>query len=458
MKRYTFILFALLINISLLAQTANKLKAAMKSFNSDVQLKYALASLYVVNEKTGEVVFNQNSRVGMATASTAKIVTAATAMELMGSDYKYETKFGIVKTPNGNSLYIEPSGDPTLGSWRWEETKETFFLNRLKEAVAATGITRFESVIIHVKNRGTETIPDGWIWQDLGNYYGASAQAVNWRENQFDLFLKSGNKIGDAVSVVKTEPFLYDYQFTCEATAASKESGDNSYLYYPSMGKNNGLITGTIPLGQSNFKVSGSIYDPVNQFAKTIMNHLKGVADFSTDKIIITALDADKVDWFFTNTSPSLSKIVYWFLRKSINLYGEALLKSIALQQKKTATTEDGVNAIQQFWKTKGIDPEAFHLYDGSGLSPQNRITTHAQVEVLRYAKKQPWFKDYFEGFPLYNEMKMKSGTINRVKGFSGYQRSKDGNDYVFSFLVNNYSGSEYALIRKIFRVLDTLK
>ena len=52
----------------------------------------------------------------------------------------------------------------------------------------------------------------------------------------------------------------------------------------------------------------------------------------------------------------------------------------------------------------------------------------------------------------------MKSGTINDVKGFCGYHRSKDGNEYVFSFLVNNYSGRASQLVNKMYKVLDILK
>jgi serine-type D-Ala-D-Ala carboxypeptidase/endopeptidase (penicillin-binding protein 4) len=52
----------------------------------------------------------------------------------------------------------------------------------------------------------------------------------------------------------------------------------------------------------------------------------------------------------------------------------------------------------------------------------------------------------------------MKSGTISDVKGFCGYQKSKDGDEYIFSFLVNNYSGASSQLIQKMYRVLDELK
>jgi D-alanyl-D-alanine carboxypeptidase/D-alanyl-D-alanine-endopeptidase (penicillin-binding protein 4) len=54
--------------------------------------------------------------------------------------------------------------------------------------------------------------------------------------------------------------------------------------------------------------------------------------------------------------------------------------------------------------------------------------------------------------------MTMKSGTISDVKGFCGYHNAKDGREYIFSFLVNNYSGKTSGLVQKMYRVLDELK
>jgi len=87
-----------------------------------------------------------------------------------------------------------------------------------------------------------------------------------------------------------------------------------------------------------------------------------------------------------------------------------------------------------------------------------HRKTTHAQVEILKYAKSRSWFPYFFDALPEYNNMKMKSGTINDVKGYCGYHTSGDGTQYIFSFLVNNYSGSPSALVQKMYRVLDVLK
>jgi serine-type D-Ala-D-Ala carboxypeptidase/endopeptidase (penicillin-binding protein 4) len=449
-----FLLFPFLLS----AQITEKITSAMKEFNNDEQLKYALTSFYVIDATSGATIFDQNSTIGVAPASTEKIITAATAFDVLGSAFTYETKFGIINTAKGKSLYIQTSGDPTLGSWRWETTKEQVILDKLKAAIKSAGISKLESIIINPGNWENQTYPEAWIWQDLGNYFGADAQCLNWRENQYDLTLKSGDKIGAPVSIIKSNPVLYDYKIVSKATAAEKESGDNTYIFYPAFGNNYGLLTGTIPVGKSSFTVSGSFIVPLNQFSKTVANSLKDVVRFSTDKYVLSLKPENKVEWIYTHTSPALSAIAYWFLRKSINLYGESFLKTIASYKTGTGSTESGIEFEHQYWKERGIDPEELHLYDGSGLSPQNRVTTHAQVMILKYAKSQSWFKDYYEAFPTYNEMKMKSGTINRVKGYAGYQKSIAGKEYIFSLLINNYNGSEYSLIRKMYKVLDHLK
>ncbi len=340
-----------------MAQGLPQLKTAMDEFNNDAQLRFALAGLYVIDGLTGEAVFEQNAYTGLAPASTEKIVTAATALDVLGKDFTYETKFGIISTPGGKSLYIQASGDPTLGSWRWDNTKEEVVLAAIKNAVKMKGIKQLESVIISSKGWiADDGLPARWTWEDIGQYYGAGSQGLNWRENQFDLIVKSGANIGDPVTILRTKPFLYNYKIISEAQAAGKETGDESSLYYPSKGNAYSVLKGTIPAGKSDFVIAGSMYDPSRQFAKTIINELKGIAVVKDD-IQLTGKSYDNVDWLYTHTSPTMAKIVYWFLRKSVNLYGEALIRTIALQLKGEATTEKGVEALQEYWKTRGLIP-----------------------------------------------------------------------------------------------------
>ena len=60
-----------------------------------------------------------------------------------------------------------------------------------------------------------------------------------------------------------------------------------------------------------------------------------------------------------TILSPRLSQIIYWLNHKSINLYAEQLLKTIAWKAGKQPSTENGVQVEQDFWKARGIDPHS---------------------------------------------------------------------------------------------------
>ena len=153
------------------------------------------------------------------------------------------------------------------------------------------------------------------------------------------------------------------------------------------------------------------------------------------------------------------SDLVYWFNRKSINLYGENLLKALALNAGKPADTPAGVEVVKNFWKEKlGIDPHSLNIGDGSGLSPANRVTTLSMAKILQSLKKETWFAAYYEIFPTYNGMKMKSGSIADVLAYAGYQRSASGKELVFSFMVTNYHGNTPLAKKKMYALLDQLK
>jgi D-alanyl-D-alanine carboxypeptidase/D-alanyl-D-alanine-endopeptidase (penicillin-binding protein 4) len=155
--------------------------------------------------------------------------------------------------------------------------------------------------------------------------------------------------------------------------------------------------------------------------------------------------------------SPRLSQIVYWLNQKSINLYAEQLLKTIAWKAGKLPSTANGVQVEQDFWKGRGIDPLSLNIVDGSGLSPGDRVTTLTLATIMQSAKKETWFADFYESLPTYNNMKMKSGSILNVLTYAGYQ-THNGHELCFSIMVNNYNGSGKGIKEKMFRVLDELK
>lgn len=434
-----------------------KLQQAFSKFEKDSQLSHAISSLYIIDALTGEVVFDKNSRVGVAPASTQKVITAATALAVLGRDFKYVTRFAIDPDPKSHTLYIIPSGDPTLGSERWEYTKAEKIMNDIISGLMENS-RKINTIVINNKNRDLDEIPDGWVWQDIGNYYGASAQKLNWRENQYDVLLRSGKNIGDPVSILGTNPKLYGYHLFSNATSAAKETGDKAYIFF-NLNDNSGIIKGTIPINENGFGISGALKSGMMQFAGELAEKLFSTA--LADSLPKAEITGDNLPENYKTihiiSSPSLDSIVYWFNQKSINLYGEALLKTISEKEKGFWKTDSGVAVIKNFWKQYGIDETEINIVDGSGLSPLNRVTAHSQVTLLKYARNQNWFNAFYRSLPIYNGMKMKSGTIKDVKGFTGFY-SAGGKDYIFSFLVNNYNGPSTTLVRKMYTVLNVLK
>jgi len=441
-----------------------RLQNAFNHLQQDSQSRYASISLTVLDAKTGEQVFTANPYMGLATASTLKTITTITAFNILGKDYQYVTNLNYTgKIENGilnGDLVIKGSGDPTLGSWRYPETRENVVLSLWVDAIRKAGIEHINGRVIGDDSAfGTASIPDGWIWQDVGNYYGAGTSGLCWRENQFDIKLKTGG-IGSPVGVLRTVPEMPYIDIKSELRNAEAGTGDRSYAFLP-INSNVMYLRGTYAQDQSKKSISVAVPDPAYDAAFRLADTLKRLGiDVVGGPVSVRALPQQPTggNLLVSYNSPKLSRIIYWLNQRSINLYAEQLLKTMAMASGKVVTTANGVEVEQEFWKAKGIDPHSLNIVDGSGLSPGDRVTTLTMATILQTAKAAPWFADFYESLPIYNNTKMKSGSINNVLTYAGFQTSKDGHEYCFSIMVNNYNGSTSGIKQKMFQVLDVLK
>ncbi len=446
-----------------------KLALALYTMQQDAQLSHALVGMYVLNASTGTVVLEHNAHVGMATASCLKVVTGATAIDAFGLGYTFATTMAYTGTITNNvltgNLIITGSGDPTLGSWRWASTTMDSVLHYIVKCISNKGISSIQGNIILQDNEQLTVTPPTWIWEDLGNYYGAPARLLNWHENQYDMVLSTPTQVGKATTILSTTPALSNVTWRNYVTTAAAGSGDNSIIYL-APNTTTGYITGTLPTGSSNYTISGALPYPAYTFAEALLQELsKSGIKIKTDKVLINSTkndtqsgNAKPIDAI---QSPTLEAINYWYMKRSINLYGEALLQLLGTTYYPNAahtSSKSGITYIQQYWEKKGIPKAALNIQDGSGLSPITRVTPKALAQVLLYASKQPWYSSYLKAFPTYNGMALKSGTINYVKGFAGYHTAVNGVPYIVVFLVNNYNGSSSTLISKMYKVLDVLK
>ncbi len=449
-----------------------QLTTGVKKLEADKQFKHALISMYVVDNKTDKIVFDKNSSIGLAPASCQKIITSVTSFELLGNDYHYKTYLthdqpitnGILK---GN-LYIVGGGDPTLGSPRWKASSEEMVLKKIAACLQKNNIQSIAGGIIADDHLfSMDAIPRGWVWEDIGNYYGAGVWGLNWRENQFDVTFKTGNAANDSTTIIATQPegILSTWSFTNFVKTGEKGSGDNGYLFSAPFAKNI-IAKGTVPPTLKGFTISGSTPNPPNLFLQTVDAYLKnnGISvqgkNWSYTEHLLNNQTVSIPNGILMDSivSPSLDSVNYWFLKKSVNLFGEALIKTIAAIKYGDGTTDKGVNIIKDFWSKRGIDPSSLNIVDGSGLSPANRVTASALVTILNYARRQKWYPSFYKALPVINNITMKDGYINGVRTYAGYINSNNGNAYTFCFMVNNFDGNPGTVREKIWNLLDVLK
>ena len=445
---FLFLFFSSLVQ----AQVPQALAAAIRNLEADPQFKYAVISFYVEDEK-GRVVFDKNSQSGLAPASCQKVITSATGFDLLGPGYRFETAYNIKANKDTAFLEITASGDPTLGSWRWPFTK----MQSVYKNISA-GLEKLKlpvTVTVMPGKFSYQPVPDGWVWQDIGNYFGAGAWHFNWHENQYDLGLRSGNDEGSPVTIVDFQPPAAKIPLTSFISTGKKGSGDNAYIYSAPYGTS-AFAMGTIPPDRDRFVISGAMPNPSLVFINGLSEYLekKGIEVQLATNPSIVAGQANTG----TILSPRFDSMNYWFMKKSINLYGEAFVKAIAIYNGEIGSTEKGIALIKAHWQKKGIDADAINILDGSGLSPANRITTQALVKILQYAKQQKWFGSFETALPVMNGITMKDGYIGGVRSYAGYCKSAKGGLYVFSFIVNNFNGSPGTVREKMWKVLDILK
>lgn len=429
-----------------------------------------MASLTVINSKTGEVVFDSNNQIGMPTASTLKVITSITALDLLGSDFTFQTdlfytgEIDSLGTLNGN-IIIEGKGDPTLGSDRYAATKSEILLTKWSEAIKKLGIKNINGKIIADDRlfNGYD-VPGTWMWTDIGNYYGAGVSALNWKENKLGINFTVG-KPGQPASLnaVNKAPF---YKLINEVKTGSNGSGDNVYAYSAPY-STEVFLRGAYGADLKK-TIEISVPDPALDLAYSLAQSLGKDSILIADTIItakrlmnmdsISLMDGNRKLILSVN-SPRLGEIIHWFNQKSINLYGEALLKLIGGISAMDYNTESAANLVSKYWQNKlSIDPSAINTFDGSGLSPQNRVTTLAMGKIMQYAKTRPWYNEFLKSLPTINNTSMKSGTIGGVLGYTGYQKSSDGQEYTFALLVNNYQGPAGQMRQRMFKLLDVLK
>ena len=484
--KHIFILIAFVfttakINAQVVTKPVNGIQTYAETMMADAQLKHAIFGFYVKDMTTGTVIADYNSEMSMPPASTMKLVTTATAFQVLGRGYRFKTKImysGTLDTTTGvltGDLYLIGGGDPTLGSKYFNKKgEERDFLIAWADSIYNFGIREIKGkVVADASLYRYEGVPSGWVWGDMGNYYGAGPSGLTIFDNLLELHFATGPLAGDSTVLHCTSPYIPNIQIKNFVKAADSKD-DDAYVYGAPFSYD-WWVRGTIPKGQEDFIVKASLPDPEFIAALELDYALeqKGIR-VTFAPTTFRQLDKDvpfikpEMKEILVHESPSLGSVMNLVNQQSINLFAEHVLCQISVNSSGYGSTNNGTIACTNYWKGK-IDATSLFMTDGSGLSRSNGVSAKFFVDLLTYmnsSKNAASFKESLaiagkkgtmagvaDGTTADGRVYGKSGTMTRIKSYAGYVDSSSGKKLAYAMIINNHYCTS-AQLKKYFEAL----
>ncbi|MBK1834803.1 D-alanyl-D-alanine carboxypeptidase/D-alanyl-D-alanine-endopeptidase [Roseibacillus ishigakijimensis] len=391
-------------------------------------------------------------------ASVQKAVTTATALQILGPDYRFRTRL----FRQGEDLIILGGGDPLLAASginaefsAWRDALQTHEIDAIPGKIIADP-SFFED----------QCTPNQWLWGDIGNYYGAGACGLNFHRNSFTLTFRPG-EVGSEARLISAYPRPPGVTFENHMRTGPSGSGDQGYAY---SGPRRTLITlrGTVPAGNS-FSIQGALPNPPLSCATAFRDFLEKSGLPVGGVEVRRETNPAAEDLLHTTESPPLSRILLPVNMRSVNLYAECLYKALA----DDGTHKSAQQKLRTHWQKQGVDMDGFLAHDGSGLSPQNTLTARQVAHILALtfhsehasvfraslpaAGRSGTLRSFATGTAAEGRLLAKSGAMERVRTWAGYLRTMAGEGYAFALLVNHYHGSDRAVTTAAEELLSKL-
>lgn len=433
------------------------------TLNQNPKLKSASLAYQLTDAATGEVILEHNPTLALAPASVLKLFSTAVALDVLGGETRPSTKIyfdGTVdKEVLEGDLIIDPSFDPSLGSSRFE-TGLGFKIKQIMILLKGKGIKEVSGKIkILEKVNSADQIPRTWIWEDIGNYYGAGVGSTILNENILELHFKSG-KAGTLTSIVSTVPNLPGLTIENHVTA-SKKRRDLAYAF-SSPGSNKIIVTGTIPMNNKDYTVKAALPQPARVFADQLSEGLISMGlevENGTEVIDKISPSAELIKEF---DSVTLKSIVKETNIHSVNVLAEAIIAWAHDQSESTLTRQEWM--LEEL--KKHINTNGMKIFDACGLSRFNAVSVAQINELLQWMNTHEETKNFYYSLAIsgfsgtlkkflketdaIGKFRGKSGSMSGVRAYSGILEGKSGKKYNLSVVVNNFDMENSELVLTI--------
>lgn len=404
------------------------------------------------------------------TASTMKTVTSATALKLLGKDYRFHTTVTTDGAINNGHLdgniIITGSGDPTLGSEHMCDSID--FVKQVVSALKAHGIKEINGkIIVDDSAYPAPYVSGDWMVEDLGYGYGASVHALNFCDNTLRLNYEI-DKDNLNFNTIEGQTYL---KLMNHGTIIN-EDDDSTQITGPEfrLDINDDMLHlfGTMKPQKGIRTIANPSPDLLLRDSVTTALKDAGIAILNKDFQLCHKAEPTLLLDF---ESPALTDIVNSLLVRSDNMYTESVLRAIAIDSCKTGTTLNGVEVVKNFWREHGVDVEGLFMIDGSGLARTNKAPASFFNHMLSLAYRDLSVDGikFHELFPIAGKngtvrkltaktsasgkFALKSGSMSHVQCYVGYY-PVESPKYVVSILINSFTCPRSELVKMVSEML----
>jgi len=361
----------------------------------------APSGLVLVMDETGNELVVQNADKPFVPASVTKIVTAWLAMEILGGDYRFETRFYL---DGDRLLYIRGGGDPFLIS---EELAQL-----ASELVAAIGKKPLSGIMLDASYYPSDIRIPGI--EDSDEAYDAlnSALAVNFNTIHA---VRKGRTVRSAEKQTPITPLAIS-QFRARGA----------------QGRHRISLTQDPAVG---LQYAGEL---IAAFIERAGGSVKG-------KISTGAVPEGLEPVYVHRQSRALSAILAELLLGSNNYIANQVFLEIGGHRLGgPVSLEKSLQVANEMLATHGL-AESIHLEEGSGISRGNRFAARGLAQVLHF------FEPHAALLRVGDGARFKTGTFSGVRTLAGYaDTSKHGRVRFVISLTSNDGAMRFRLLKAI--------
>ena len=453
----------------------------MGIFN-DPRFSNAEWGVAIQSVETGEYLFRMNDGKSLLPASNFKLLTAAEALTLLGTDFRYTTDLlTTAKTSSDGTLrgdiVIRGAGDPTLGSTYFSKDSNGYTVfDAWADSLKHKGIRRIEGSIIGDDSYLTpEYYPQGWSIEDIPYYYAMPVSALVFNEDQVSVSVTPGVSNGSTVKYEvnpSTDYVSVDNYGSTKADSISIKrrhlpdsviaTGSNSIDISRDNDGNEITIRGKIPLHGTAVTQQLSVDEPA-LFAATVLTEtleehgIEVSGEAKSGRDVTKPYPYLKARILASYTSPPLSDIVRAMDKESDNLIAEELFRTCAKEIGGAGSWDAGIHVMKRFLNSVGIDSANVSVADGSGLSRMDLVSADDFASLLHFMHERPkLYEAFYESLPVMGidgtlssrlkgsraegNVHAKTGFLTGDRSISGYLKTLDGELIAFSFIGNNFT------------------